>query len=240
MNSLFRRIRMKLLDENKTYKYFKYAIGETLLIIIGILIAVQISNWNDERKAQAEFEFYVSQLKEDVRTAIKTLKGAAVFTEKTESQQNRAIKLLKQSEHNSKERMELDRVIATFGKYREPFLNFGFLGQLMSGEIGVINRDRDLTLKALNMLSVINSRLSALVHIESQIDMASANLTRFVGQPNPREEILVNYDLEELKHSEEYMNTAQHIAFKTGFVGISTRFIVEILEDFLTVLEEYE
>jgi hypothetical protein len=40
------------------------------LIITGILIAVQISNWNEDRKAQAEFDMYVVQLREDVREAI--------------------------------------------------------------------------------------------------------------------------------------------------------------------------
>ena len=36
--------------ENKTGKYFKYAIGEIVLVVVGILIALQINNWNDERK----------------------------------------------------------------------------------------------------------------------------------------------------------------------------------------------
>ena len=36
--------------ENKTGKYFKYAIGEIVLVVIGILIALQINNWNENRK----------------------------------------------------------------------------------------------------------------------------------------------------------------------------------------------
>ena len=36
--------------ENKTGKYFKYAIGEIVLVMIGILLALQVSNWNQERK----------------------------------------------------------------------------------------------------------------------------------------------------------------------------------------------
>lgn len=38
--------------ENKTGKYFKYAIGEIVLVVIGILIALQINNWNEDRKAE--------------------------------------------------------------------------------------------------------------------------------------------------------------------------------------------
>ena len=50
MIKFFRKIRQKLLIENKTGKYFKYAIGEILLVVIGILIAVQINNWNELKK----------------------------------------------------------------------------------------------------------------------------------------------------------------------------------------------
>ena len=41
-----------MLDEGKTGKYLKYAIGEIVLVVIGILIALQINSWNDERKAK--------------------------------------------------------------------------------------------------------------------------------------------------------------------------------------------
>ena len=52
MIKLFRNIRQNLLNEGKTSKYFKYAIGEIVLVVIGILIALQINNWNEERKDQ--------------------------------------------------------------------------------------------------------------------------------------------------------------------------------------------
>ena len=42
--------------ENKTGKYLKYAIGEILLVIIGILIAVSINGWNEDRKIKKETE----------------------------------------------------------------------------------------------------------------------------------------------------------------------------------------
>ena len=50
MIKFFRHIRKSLLMENKTSKYFKYAIGEIILVVIGILIALSINNWNEERK----------------------------------------------------------------------------------------------------------------------------------------------------------------------------------------------
>ena len=57
MIKFFRRIRFDLMEKNKTgkpalsaRKYFKYAIGEIILVVIGILIALQINNWNEWRK----------------------------------------------------------------------------------------------------------------------------------------------------------------------------------------------
>ena len=52
MLSTFRKIRKNLVLNNKTSKYLQYAIGEILLVVIGILIALQINNWNEQRKEQ--------------------------------------------------------------------------------------------------------------------------------------------------------------------------------------------
>ena len=50
MIKFFRKIRYNLLSENKTGKYLKYAVGEIVLVVIGILIALGINNWNEHRK----------------------------------------------------------------------------------------------------------------------------------------------------------------------------------------------
>ena len=50
MINFFRKIRKKMADDNKPLKYMRYAIGEIILVVIGILIALQINTWNEERK----------------------------------------------------------------------------------------------------------------------------------------------------------------------------------------------
>ena len=50
MINFFRKIRRKLADDNEFFKYARYAIGEIILVVIGILIALQINNWNEWRK----------------------------------------------------------------------------------------------------------------------------------------------------------------------------------------------
>ena len=49
MFRFFRKIRRNLLSENNFKKYLVYAIGEIILVVIGILIALQINNWNNKR-----------------------------------------------------------------------------------------------------------------------------------------------------------------------------------------------
>ena len=66
MIKFFRKIRQNLLSEGKTAKYLKYAIGEIILVVIGILIALQINNWNESiKQAIAEREF-ITSLKNDL------------------------------------------------------------------------------------------------------------------------------------------------------------------------------
>lgn len=48
MLPLFRKIRRPFADENQLFKYSRYVIGEIILVVIGILIALQVNNWNEE------------------------------------------------------------------------------------------------------------------------------------------------------------------------------------------------
>ena len=50
MINFFRKVRKKLADDNKPLKYMRYAIGEIVLVVVGILIALSINNWNEDRK----------------------------------------------------------------------------------------------------------------------------------------------------------------------------------------------
>lgn len=73
MIKFFRNIRQKLLTENKFVKYLTYAIGEIFLVVIGILIAVQINNWNEGRKDSIREQQILHQLKEDYQANLKQL-----------------------------------------------------------------------------------------------------------------------------------------------------------------------
>ena len=73
MIKFFRRIRQQLLAEGKTAKYFKYAIGEILLVMIGILLALQVNNWNEERKERLQEQVLLRQLQTEFKSNLDQL-----------------------------------------------------------------------------------------------------------------------------------------------------------------------
>ena len=86
MIPFFRKIRKKLADDNKPLKYLRYAIGEIILVVIGILIALQINNWKEnklERKQEkailnqlnSEFKSNLDQLDEKIKSKTELMKS---------------------------------------------------------------------------------------------------------------------------------------------------------------------
>jgi len=75
MIKFFRKIRQRLLTENKFSKYLIYAIGEILLVVIGILIALQINNWNEGNKERIKEREILVDLVENLEINIKTLES---------------------------------------------------------------------------------------------------------------------------------------------------------------------
>lgn len=92
MISFLRKIRQKFLSESRFRKYFIYAFGEIILVVIGILIALQINNWNDGQKnlkkeqqvlqnLKAEFVQNLEELQRDHKINLRCLNACIQFLE---------------------------------------------------------------------------------------------------------------------------------------------------------------
>lgn len=73
MIKFFRDIRKSLLNEGKTSKYLKYAIGEIVLVVIGILIALQINNWNERRMDRIEEKKFLIRFEAEITSNIENI-----------------------------------------------------------------------------------------------------------------------------------------------------------------------
>ena len=66
MINYFRKIRKQMADDNIPVKYMRYAIGEIILVVIGILIALQINNWNEKRLSKNSIVNYYERIHDEL------------------------------------------------------------------------------------------------------------------------------------------------------------------------------
>ena len=87
MINFFRKIRKKMADDNKPMKYMRYAIGEIILVVIGILIALSINNWNEKRIEKGiEKEVYENLLGTLQRDSLELINILAIQNKSLEKQ----------------------------------------------------------------------------------------------------------------------------------------------------------
>ncbi len=82
MIKFFRKIRKKLADDNKPIKYFRYAIGEIVLVVIGILIALSINNWNENSKIRQRERILLNEIHQEFLNNKEQLKSVVSYHNK--------------------------------------------------------------------------------------------------------------------------------------------------------------
>lgn len=111
MIKFFRKIRQKLLSEGKVGRYFTYAIGEIILVVIGILIALSLNNWNENRKIQNQKKEILSSLNEEFKKNLSELDLAISSTENVISASNLLLLNLNGSINKSFKGEKLDSLL---------------------------------------------------------------------------------------------------------------------------------
>lgn len=91
MIKFFRKVRQRLLAENQLSKYLLYAIGEIVLVVIGILLALQINDWNEERKERQEEKKVYTDLLASLRKDAAELADILLVQERSSTTQQQLI-----------------------------------------------------------------------------------------------------------------------------------------------------
>ena len=91
---IFRNVRKQLASENKVMAYLRYAIGEILLVVIGILIALQVNNWNENRKDNDAANKALLSLREDFRENVDQIKERVFQVNRTTKYLNNLINII--------------------------------------------------------------------------------------------------------------------------------------------------
>ena len=172
MIKFFRHIRQNLLMENKTSKYLKYAIGEIVLVVIGILIALQINNWNEERKSTKKEYEIMTNLAEDFKNNLDNLERFidTIYPKwHFRLKQNISHIGLKENQLNE----QIKRDIRWTGYYKTKIID-GSLNSILSSEKLELFRDNKLK----NMLTAYPAEINEFKTLENNIEHYVLNVQR--------------------------------------------------------------
>ncbi len=209
MLRFFRHLRQRLITTNKFSKYLLYALGEILLVAIGILIALQVDNWNEERKER----IFANELLEDVLISVRenmTYLNFVIEYNQTGIKSGEIIRL-----HLDRDLPYHDSLNIHFSQavgYGTPILRNAGYESLKSYGLNII--ENDSILKSLEILN--NGFIETLVFRQENYfsDTASPILTGLFETVSMRTG-MKPFNYEELKKSRKYrsiLNTS--IAYK--------------------------
>ncbi len=206
MIKFFRKIRQGLLNENKFSKYLLYAIGEILLVVIGILIAVSINNWNENRKLQNEELNLLEEVKSNLETTLENFRLDSLYNSNTIRHYE---KINDYVETDLSYNEELDSAFASITLWSIPFATSIAYKTLQNKGIDII-RNKSLKNDIVDLYDVKITTLSI------DFDQAEWSLSQSVIQPfyskNIRRlnDISLNSsrpnDFEKLKYNDEFLN----------------------------------
>lgn len=142
MIKFFRPIRRKLIEEDNIQKYLLYATGEILLVVIGILLALQVNNWNEERVLNNQLQTYFEQIRDELTADQEYLNNNIEQLEVVVSLNRQSLNLLKSDNPDSLKHLE--HTLGALGtawttSYNYPilmeFLNNGFLPKVQNADL---------------------------------------------------------------------------------------------------------
>ena len=221
MIKFFRKIRYDLMEKNKTGKYLKYALGEIVLVVIGILIALSINNWNETRKDQQELRNILQNIATDMRVDALNLKDNLEYAK----EENKRIKtFLNNKDYSGFTRDSLQKSLQVYS-YNSIWRTSGFDNLKNSGitQYGeyekVVKRIKDYYDQWIPMIksleddfeqSVIKSDdywrfeeksyeliYEAGLHSDQSDEAAMPILTALAKSPIPRKILITNYEFNE-------------------------------------------
>lgn len=156
MIQFFRKIRQSFIKKNKFSKYLVYAIGEIVLVVIGILIALQINNWNENRLLDHRTQGYIENLKSDLINDTLNI-DKLINQGKSQTEQINGFKLFfKQPNISIKEKLDSSLNLNT-PFYRYLPVNQTFLDMQSSGNSPLLSEEQR---RSFIELGYIQQRLS--------------------------------------------------------------------------------
>jgi hypothetical protein len=139
MINFFRKIRKKLADDNKPLKYARYAIGEIVLVVIGILIALQINTWNEGRKNRNAEQSYLSRIRGDLINDSIYYARSIKVSERILSNHSMFIKEIYKQQHDTEDVRKLFQLTIYNNQYLN-IQNSTYIELINSGKLDIFSK----------------------------------------------------------------------------------------------------
>ncbi|MDN3204118.1 DUF6090 family protein [Algoriphagus sediminis] len=154
MISLFRKIRQKLLKENRITQYLAYAIGEIFLVVIGILIALQINTWNQQRIENDEELEILFGLKEEFENNLEEINFSIIINSKVTEDCLQLTQLIRSNSIENNPEL-VDELLVRVGTFNSFDAQTGVASEIVnSGKLNLLRNDA-LRTQIVNWLTLL-------------------------------------------------------------------------------------
>jgi hypothetical protein len=240
MLKFFRTIRKKLFEEDNIRKYLLYAIGEIILVVIGILIALQINNWNEMQKQKEISKETIQNLKIELLNAKESLLSTANFNNNILDASDKFIN----SEFPVESLMANPGDIFNFTNYREFTIDLPILDRELSSERNIVGEPELNTL-----LRMIKDDIG---HLESTLfyldELWNSQISTYLIRTNTAifyhkhfkrpDEVIPYFYIQELAEGDEYKNLAAMSNLFTGVMNEEAVQLITSIDEALLIIEE--
>ncbi len=241
MPKIYQFIRKRLIQEGKPGRYLLYAVGEIVLIIVGILLAFQINQWNEERKSESRYQAYVEQLKVDVLTAIETTEGTVEYSKESFEWMRLLLDYFYEAIEAEFTDEEIIDAYQRAGRYGILPIFVGNLGELLSGNFDTISRNQTFTIRAQELQRQLTILLEVAERMTRRIEEGQTVLRRLrskeVLKTYPQRKGGLMLEIDALGESQEFKETIFQLSTAYATYRKFSEDIAAELETFLTDID---
>lgn len=247
MIKFLRNIRFSLMEQNKTGKYLKYAIGEIVLVVIGILIALQVNNWNEQSKNQNQEIIYLAKLKEDVQIMKNDLDKKLKWMPVQILEAQKALYYVQSCNEISKGKEALKETLLSHGNLGTFFIREGTYVEMQSN--GAFSRIENDSLKSMisNLYTSLQDSNDYVSYFRTELSRASSVIWEHMEQefkPNieldiaSQDQIITKYDYTKLCQSGSFKNALAEVYDVRQDVYAMAQFISNYLDRTIELLND--
>ncbi|MGB5461513.1 MAG: DUF6090 family protein [Eudoraea sp.] len=224
MIKFFRNTRKQLFTENKFTKYLFYAIGEIILVVIGILIALQINNWNNQRLEKEDEKKSYQNIKRQIEDDRKELTDVKAFNNYFSATYKHANKIIRAQDFTKSDSLALIAMglsqysdFNSSGNIYETLVNSGNLKLLKNDEITSLIQQLENTYIFANKLETIHWEI-----IINELSPALRGVVNFDAFKAVKPERLYEVEMQNIFVESIYLTSAKDSVYSKAIREIDT------------------